>query len=213
MIARLCRGRICVLAACRCRRSRRARLPSTRRSADPVRIPTSRRPSRSRSWSPRRGPSSSSSTRRPRSALITTATIENSPATNIGDLLRAVPGINVTQVSARDVNITTRGATSTLATSQLALVDGRSDLPRLLRHGDVGPRADQPPRDQADRSHPRPGVRRVGRQRHERRRQRHHQDAARAGGRAAATSVTIGVGGFNRNVDRAWTATPARCST
>ncbi len=59
-------------------------------------------------------------------SLITTATIENSPATNVGDLLRAVPGINVTQVSARDINITTRGATSTLATSQLALVDGRS---------------------------------------------------------------------------------------
>jgi iron complex outermembrane receptor protein len=59
-------------------------------------------------------------------SVITTATIENSPATNIGDLLRAVPGMNVTQVSARDVNITTRGATSTLATSQLALVDGRS---------------------------------------------------------------------------------------
>ena len=37
-----------------------------------------------------------------------------------------MPGVNVTQVSARDVNITTRGATSTLSTSQLALVDGRS---------------------------------------------------------------------------------------
>jgi iron complex outermembrane receptor protein len=41
-------------------------------------------------------------------------------------LLRAVPGVNVTQVSARDFNINTRGASSTLATSQLALVDGRS---------------------------------------------------------------------------------------
>ena len=59
-------------------------------------------------------------------SVVTTATIENSPATNIGDLLRAVPGINVTQASARDINLTTRGATSTLATSQLALVDGRS---------------------------------------------------------------------------------------
>jgi iron complex outermembrane receptor protein len=58
--------------------------------------------------------------------LITSESIENSPATNIGDLLRAVPGLNVTQISARDVNLTTRGATSTLATSQLALVDGRS---------------------------------------------------------------------------------------
>lgn len=59
-------------------------------------------------------------------SVVDTETIQNSPATNIGDLLRAVPGINVTQVSARDVNLTTRGATSTLSTSQLALVDGRS---------------------------------------------------------------------------------------
>ena len=58
--------------------------------------------------------------------VITTETIQNSPATNIGDLLRAVPGMNVSQLSARDVNLTTRGATSTLSTSQLALVDGRS---------------------------------------------------------------------------------------
>jgi outer membrane receptor protein involved in Fe transport len=59
-------------------------------------------------------------------SVVTTETIQNSPATNIGDLLRAVPGLNVSQTSARDVNITTRGATSTLSTSQLALVDGRS---------------------------------------------------------------------------------------
>ncbi len=58
--------------------------------------------------------------------LIPTTTIQNSPATNIGDLLRTVPGVNVSQGSARDINITARGATSTLATSQLALVDGRS---------------------------------------------------------------------------------------
>ena len=59
-------------------------------------------------------------------SVISTETIQNSPATNLGDLLRAVPGVNVSQISARDVNITTRGATSTLSTSQLALVDGRS---------------------------------------------------------------------------------------
>jgi outer membrane receptor protein involved in Fe transport len=59
-------------------------------------------------------------------SVVTSTTIQNSPATNVGDLLRAVPGVNVTQVSARDVNINTRGATSTLSTSQLALVDGRS---------------------------------------------------------------------------------------
>lgn len=59
-------------------------------------------------------------------SLVTTQTIQNSPATNVGDLLRTVPGVNVVQTSARDVNITARGATSTLATSQLTLVDGRS---------------------------------------------------------------------------------------
>ncbi|MGH9347309.1 MAG: TonB-dependent receptor plug domain-containing protein [Vicinamibacterales bacterium] len=59
-------------------------------------------------------------------SLVTSETIQNSPAVHIGDLLRAVPGLNVSQTSARDVNITTRGATSTLSTSQLALVDGRS---------------------------------------------------------------------------------------
>jgi iron complex outermembrane receptor protein len=59
-------------------------------------------------------------------SLVTAQTIENSPATNIGDLLRSVPGVNVMQTSARDINITTRGATGTLSTSQLALVDGRS---------------------------------------------------------------------------------------
>ena len=59
-------------------------------------------------------------------SVVTSDTIQNSPATNIGDLLRAVPGVNVSQTSARDINLTTRGATSTLSTSQLALVDGRS---------------------------------------------------------------------------------------
>ena len=37
-----------------------------------------------------------------------------------------MPGVNVSQTSARDFNITMRGATSTLATSTLALLDGRS---------------------------------------------------------------------------------------
>jgi iron complex outermembrane receptor protein len=58
--------------------------------------------------------------------LITSQTLENAPGSNMGDLLRSVPGLNVTQTSARDINFTARGATSTLATSQLALVDGRS---------------------------------------------------------------------------------------
>ena len=36
------------------------------------------------------------------------------------------PALNITQVSARDINVTTRGSTGTLATGQLALLDGRS---------------------------------------------------------------------------------------
>jgi iron complex outermembrane receptor protein len=59
-------------------------------------------------------------------SLVTAETIQGSPATNMGDLLRAVPGVNVTQLTPRDVNLTTRGATGTLSTSQLALVDGRT---------------------------------------------------------------------------------------
>ena len=59
-------------------------------------------------------------------SVVTSDVIESSPAQNYGDLLRAVPGVNVAQTSARDINIVTRGATSTLSTSQLALLDGRT---------------------------------------------------------------------------------------
>ena len=58
--------------------------------------------------------------------VLPAATISVLPAQNIGDLLRTVPGVNVIQMSARDINITSRQATSTAATSQLALLDGRS---------------------------------------------------------------------------------------
>ena len=57
---------------------------------------------------------------------MTSDVIENSGAQNYGDLLRTVPGANVSQTSARDINVTSRGATSTLSTSQLALLDGRT---------------------------------------------------------------------------------------
>ena len=53
--------------------------------------------------------------------------IKNTASTgNYADLLRSVPGLNVTQTSARDTNMTSRQATSTLATSQLVMVDGRT---------------------------------------------------------------------------------------
>ncbi len=59
-------------------------------------------------------------------SVVSSETIMNAPAQNYGDLLRAVPGLNVVQMSARDINMTSRQGTSTLSNSQLALLDGRS---------------------------------------------------------------------------------------
>src|SRR5262245_43029542 len=59
-------------------------------------------------------------------SVITPDKIANSAAQNYGDLLRAVPGLNVIQMSARDINVTTRQSTNTLANTQLTLLDGRS---------------------------------------------------------------------------------------
>ena len=59
-------------------------------------------------------------------SVVSSETIETSPAQNYGDLLRSVPGLNVIQMSARDINMTSRQGTSTLSNSQLALLDGRS---------------------------------------------------------------------------------------
>ena len=59
-------------------------------------------------------------------SVIDADTLVTSPAQNYGDLLRSVPGLNVIQMSARDINVTARQATSTLTDSQLVLLDGRS---------------------------------------------------------------------------------------
>jgi iron complex outermembrane receptor protein len=58
--------------------------------------------------------------------VIGPETIQSAPTQNFAELLRTVPGVNITQVSARDINVTSRGATGTLATGMLALLDGRS---------------------------------------------------------------------------------------
>ena len=59
-------------------------------------------------------------------SVISSQTIETAPSANFAELLRSIPGVNITQVSARDINVTSRAATGTLATGQLALLDGRS---------------------------------------------------------------------------------------
>src|SRR5262245_455113 len=59
-------------------------------------------------------------------SVVTSEVLQSTPAQNYGDLLRAVPGVNVIQLSARDVNITSRQSTSTLTSTQLVLLDDRS---------------------------------------------------------------------------------------
>ncbi len=58
--------------------------------------------------------------------VISNEELMTAPADDYGDLLRNVPGLNVSQMSARDVQLSGRQATSSLANSTLALVDGRS---------------------------------------------------------------------------------------
>src|SRR5215218_10581334 len=58
--------------------------------------------------------------------VITQEIIGNAPILSLTELLRVVPGVNTVQTSARDVNVTVRGATGTLSDSTLVLLDGRS---------------------------------------------------------------------------------------
>ena len=52
--------------------------------------------------------------------------IETAAADNLGDLLKNVPGLNITQFGARDINISLRSSTGVLSNSTLVMVDGRS---------------------------------------------------------------------------------------
>jgi iron complex outermembrane receptor protein len=59
-------------------------------------------------------------------SVVQADAIERAPAQGVTDLMRMVPGVNVAQTSARDVNVTVRAATGTLANSTLVLFDNRS---------------------------------------------------------------------------------------
>jgi outer membrane receptor for ferrienterochelin and colicins len=59
-------------------------------------------------------------------SVVTSEVLASTPAQNYGDLLRSLPGVNVIQLSARDVNVTNRQGTATLSNSQLVLLDDRS---------------------------------------------------------------------------------------
>ena len=59
-------------------------------------------------------------------SVISASMLETTSAQNYGDILRATPGVNVIQLSARDVQVASRSAGNTLTNTQLLLVDGRS---------------------------------------------------------------------------------------
>ena len=58
--------------------------------------------------------------------VLSSDDIEAIPADNYGDFLRNVPGMNVAQFSARDVQLTSRAATASLASQNLVLMDNRT---------------------------------------------------------------------------------------
>jgi outer membrane receptor protein involved in Fe transport len=57
--------------------------------------------------------------------IINDRRIVAEPTQNFADIMREVPGVNVVQMSARDFNVTPRGATNVPASSQLVMIDGR----------------------------------------------------------------------------------------
>ena len=59
-------------------------------------------------------------------SVVTGESLATTASSNVGDALRSVPGVNVIQLSARDVQVTSRQSTGTVTNSQLVLMDGRS---------------------------------------------------------------------------------------
>jgi iron complex outermembrane receptor protein len=58
--------------------------------------------------------------------VIDEEAIDDAPVQSVTELMRLVPGVNMTRTSARDVHLTSRGAAGTLEDSTLVLLDGRS---------------------------------------------------------------------------------------
>ncbi len=111
-------------------------------------------------------------------SVIGTRQIENATSQNFAELLRSVPGLNITQTSARDINVTSRAPTGTLATGELALLDGRSlyqDFFGFVMWDFLPVNLTEIKQIEVIRG---PGVGGVGCERRQRRDQRHHQVAA-----------------------------------
>jgi outer membrane receptor protein involved in Fe transport len=59
-------------------------------------------------------------------SVIGSAELQTMPVDDVGDALRNVPGLNVTQVSARDVQVSSRSSAGTLTTDTLVMMDNRT---------------------------------------------------------------------------------------
>ena len=59
-------------------------------------------------------------------SVVTSREIEASASHNLADLMRAVPGVNIVEFSAREFDINTRSSSGILSNSMLVMVDGRS---------------------------------------------------------------------------------------
>ena len=76
-------------------------------------------------------------------SVVTSAQIEGASSPNFAELLRSVPGVNITQVSARDINVTTRGCHGHAGDRPARAARRPQPVPGLLRLRDVGPAAGQ----------------------------------------------------------------------
>ena len=90
--------------------------------------------------------------------VVSAAELAAAPGAGVSGALRAVPGLNIVQLSARDIQMTTRQPASTVANSQLVLVDGRTIVPRFLWPSPLGHAPAQHRVGRADRGGARPCI-------------------------------------------------------
>ncbi len=107
-------------------------------------------------------------------SVVPASTLQALPSQSFADVLRTVPGMNVIQLSARDINLTAPAGNQHACHFAARPARRPFAVSRLLRSRHVGHGADGPGRHQADRGRARPGVGGLGRERAHRRRQHHH---------------------------------------
>jgi len=115
--------------------------------------------------------------------VITQEDIRRSGATNIPDLLRMVPGVDVAQINANNWAVSARGFNGQFANKLLVLIDGRAVYTPLL--GGVNWDTQDVPLENIDRNRGDPRTRRdlMGIERGQRRNQRDHEKSVGDAGR------------------------------